>query len=87
MKSRLLVGALLALTCMFGQYWFQDIAGAEGLTSAEQEAINKAVDQRIQEIMRGTQMDGEPFSPSSRTVRDLGTIGGKRQKQHRNYRC
>lgn len=80
MKSRLLVGALVALTCLFGQYGFQDIAGAEGLTSAEQEAINKAVDQRVEEIMRGTQMDGEPFSPSSRNVRDLGTLGGKRQK-------
>jgi hypothetical protein len=84
MKSRLLMGALVALTCMFGQYGFQDIAGAEELTAAEQEAINKAVDERVQELMRGggtaTQMDGEPVSPTSRNVRDLGTYFGKSQK-------
>jgi hypothetical protein len=80
MKSKLLLGALVALTCSFGQYGFQDTASAEGLTAAEQEAINKAVDQRVEEIMRGTQMDGEPFSPASRNVEDLGTYEGKRQK-------
>ncbi|WP_342349834.1 hypothetical protein [uncultured Nitrospira sp.] len=84
MKSRLLMGALVALTCMFGQYGFQGIAGAEELTQTEQEAINKAVDQRVQELMRGggsaTQMDGEPVSPTSRNVRDLGTYFGKSQK-------
>ncbi len=84
MKSRLLMGALVALTCMFGQYGFQDIAGAEELTQTEQEAINKAVDQRVQELMRGggsaKQMDGEPVSPTSRNVRDLGTYFGKSQK-------
>lgn len=84
MKSRLLMGALVALTCTFGQFGFHEIAGAEELTQAEQEAINKAVDQRVQELIRGggsaTQMDGEPFSPKSRNVGDLGMSRGERQK-------
>jgi hypothetical protein len=77
------IGVLMALA-VFPTFPAFSASGEEALTAAEQEAINKAVDQRVQELIRGggsaTQMDGEPVGPTSRNVRDLGTYFGQRQK-------